>query len=152
LKQELDRGEDDYKVVSYEEHVQPLEFTPGDLKKTVKKPEEMNLKELWDYITKVESEGYDSTIYRVNMHAKITAPIICIIMCLVGTGLTTKTRIHESMPLNIVLGLLMAFFYIVLQSFCLALGHGGVLPPFIAAWTTNFVFLCIGALTLINAE
>jgi lipopolysaccharide export system permease protein len=46
----------------------------------------------------------------------------------------------------------MVFLYWVLHSFCLSLGYGGLLPPFIAAWISNIIFSCYAVLNLINAE
>jgi lipopolysaccharide export system permease protein len=112
----------------------------------------MNLLELRDYIRKVESEGYDATRYAVDYQAKLAFPFVCIIMALFATGLTLRTRIYESVPMSIVYGLVSAFLYWVVYSFCLSLGKSGMLPPFIAAWVTNLIFVSIGSYALLEAE
>jgi len=34
----------------------------------------------------------------------------------------------------------------------MSLGYGGVLPPVIAAWMSNFIFACFAIFNLLNAE
>ena len=112
----------------------------------------MNIKELWDYIRKVEAEGYDATNYWVDLFAKTAIPFICIIMSMVGTSIGVWDKIREGLPMCIVCGIGIAFLYWVAFSFCVSLGYGGMLPPIWAAWSTNFVFLCVGIFMLIKAE
>ena len=68
----------------------------------------------------------------------------------------------QSNPLNILalifLGVValtllgIAFLYWVFFSFCLSLGYGELLPPFIAAWAANLIFSSIALVLLLNAE
>jgi lipopolysaccharide export system permease protein len=112
----------------------------------------MNVLELWDYIDTIESEGYDATSYRVDLQAKIAFPFVCIILCILGLGIGVNKKLKDSLALVVALGIGVAFLYWTLYSFCLSLGYGGVLPPLVAAWTTNFVFLSAGVLNLLYAE
>ena len=109
-------------------------------------------RELLGYIRKVEAEGYAATAYRVDLWAKIAFPFICIILCLVGTGIAAKTALKDGMAVSIAYGIGIAFLYWIFYSFCLSLGYGGMLPPPVAAWSANLVFLCLGVFTLIQAE
>ena len=136
----------------YEDKEEKFDFLPADLKRVIKKSEEMNFKELFSYVKKIEAEGYDATVYKVDLHAKIAFPLVCIIMCVVGTGLAARVKIKESLPVSIAYGLGVAFLYWVLHSFCVSLGYGEMLPSGIAAWAANFIFLCLGVFTLLNAE
>jgi len=136
----------------YEKKVENLGFLPKDLKKVVKKSAEMSFKELYAYVKKVEAEGYDATIYRVDLWAKIAFPFVCLLMCLTGSGLSLKGKIREGLPVSIASGIGITFVYWIFYSFCLSLGYGEVLPPVIAAWTANFIFLCAGVIILIGAE
>jgi len=152
MMQVLDESSGDY-IISFHDTVsETLDFFPEDLQKAVKKSEEMNFKELLGYIRKVEGEGYDAVTYRVDLYAKTAYPFICLIMVLIGTGLTARGKLVKGLPGSIAIGLVIAFFYWVCYSFCLSLGYGELLPPVVAAWATNIVFLCIGSLSLLNAE
>ncbi|MCJ7616375.1 MAG: LPS export ABC transporter permease LptG [Desulfobacterales bacterium] len=152
IEQILNVEDGNYKVTLHDERVEQFDFLPDDLKRVVKKSEEMNFKELLAYIRKVESEGYDAAIYRVDLHAKIAFPFVCVIMSLLAVVVSVKIKIKGTMSVSIAFGIGMVFLYWVFYSFCLSLGYGGMLPPFVAAWTANFILLCFGLLALLNAE
>lgn len=150
MEQQLNKTTEDYTVTFQEQRFEPFEFLPDDLKRVAKKSEEMNFIELLEYIRDVESEGYDATSYKVDLHAKIAFPLVCIVLCLLATGIAVKRKLREGLSLNIAYGIGLIFIYWIFYSFCLSLGYGGILPPVIAAWTANFIFLCIGIFNLIN--
>ena len=152
LEQIRDKKTGNYQVELHEQKVEKLDFLPDDLKRVIKKSEEMNFKELYLYIKNIESEGYDATIYKVDLNAKIAFPFVCIIMCLLATGIAIKIKKGRTLSICITYGIGIIFLYWILYSFCLSLGYGGILPPIIASWMANLIFLCFGGLTLLNAE
>ena len=142
----------DYKITFYDENKEALDFSPKDLKRAMKKSEEMSFKELVDYIKSVEADGYDATIYRIDLQAKIAFPFVCVVLCLVGTGLSFRGRINEGIPVVVAYGIGIVFLYWIFHSFCVSLGYGEMLPPLIAAWTANLIFFCFGMFILLHAE
>jgi len=152
MMQVLDKNSGNYLISFHDTVTERLDFLPEDLRKAVQKSEEMNFKDLLNYIRKVEAEGYDATTYRVDLYAKTAYPFVCLIMVLIGTGLTARGKLGKGLPRSIAIGLGVAFFYWVFYSFCLSLGYGELLPPVVAAWAANIVFLCLGSLSLLNAE
>lgn len=152
MDQQLNPGTDNYRIRLIESLEEDLQLHPDDFQEIVKKSEEMNFRELQAYVRKVEDEGYDATAYRVDLYAKSAYPFVCIIMGLVGVGLTARRRLNKGLPVSITLGICIGFLYWVFQSFCLSLGYGNVLPPMLSAWIANAVFLCGGAVMVLNAE
>ena len=152
MEQIRDNETGNYRTLFYKKRIEKLDFLPGDLKRVIKKSEEMNFKELYLYIKNIESEGYDATIYRVDLNAKIAFPFVCIIMCLLATGIAVRVKKGRTLSVSITYGIGIIFLYWILYSFCLSLGYGGLLPPVIAAWMANIIFLCFGGLILLNAE
>ncbi|MFO7557362.1 MAG: LPS export ABC transporter permease LptG [Desulfobacterales bacterium] len=152
MMQVLDENSEQYRISFHNTIAEKLDFSPEDLQKAVKKSEEMNFKELLNYIRKVEKEGYDATTYRVDLYSKTAYPFVCLIMVLVGTGLTASGKLGKGLPRSIAIGLVIAFFYWIFYSFCLSLGYGELLPPVVAAWGANILFLCLASLSLLNAE
>ena len=152
MEQILDTKKEKYNITFHNNKTEKLNLLPENLNTVAKKSEEMTFGELLAYIKKIEAEGYDATIYEVDLYAKIAFPFICIIMCMVGTGLAARGTAREGMPVVIAYGIGTAFIYWIFYSFCLSLGYGEMLPPGIAAWTANLAFFSFGALTLLNAE
>ena len=152
MEQILQPDTDRYRVSFVDRHVENIPFVPEDFNRVTKKSTEMNVKELYDYIAKVESEGYNATSYRVDFQTKTAFPFLCLIMCLLGTGIAVHRSRKDRLAFSIGLGVITAFLYWVLYSFCVSLGYGGGLPPFLAAWTANLIFSAVGIVALISAE
>ncbi len=152
MDQNLNAADNTYAISLHDTLTEHLGLEPGDFRQIAHKSEEMNFRQLLDYIHKVEAEGYAATVYRVDLNAKCAYPFVCVIMALVGIGLTARKRLDKGLPVSISYGIGIGFLYWVFQSFCVSLGYGGVLPPIVAAWTANFVFFCGGLLLVMNAE
>ena len=152
IEQTRDAATDTFEIMYRDHQPEYLDFMPADLSKVVRKPEEMRYYELQAYIRKVEKEGYDATVHKVNLHAKPAFSFVCVIMCLLGTGLAVRMGTGKGIFFNITYGIILAFFYWISHSFCLSLGYGDMLPPLVAAWTANFLFVTLGLLILAYAE
>ncbi len=152
MQQKLNADNHTYTVSFHDKSVQKLELAPDDLQRVVKKSEEMSFTELLAYIKRVEREGYDATLYKVDLYAKIAFPFVCVIMTIAGTALATRNMINENMPITIAAGVGIAFLYWTLHSLLVSLGYGEVLRPVVAAWMTNFIFLASGAFFLFRSE
>jgi len=127
----------------------PLDFVPEDLKKVVKQSEEMSLIELSDYIRKIKEEGYDSRPYQVDWHAKLAFPGVCLVMTIVGPAIALRNPRQEGIAMGIAYGIAVCFCYWIIHAFCLSLGHSGLLPPLVAAWTANILFAIPGIALLV---
>ncbi len=152
MDQEFNAESKTYEVRFYPHRVEKIDILPEDLKRVFKQAEEMNIAQLFSYIHEVESEGYDATAFRVDFHARFALPVLTIIVCIIGIGIAVKRKGREGPSVSIALGAVMVFVYWVLHSFCLSLGYGGLLPPFIAAWISNIIFSCYAMFNLLNAE
>ena len=152
MEQEFNAKSKTYDVRFYPQRTEKIDILPEDLKHVFKKSEEMNIAELYSYIQEVESEGYDATTFRVDLHARFAFPFLTVILCIIGIGIAVKRKGREGPSVGIALGAVLVFLYWVLNSFCLSLGYGGLLPPVIAAWISNIIFSCYAVFNLINAE
>ena len=129
-----------------------LDFEPEDLKRVIKESDEMSFMELGDYIRTTESEGYDATPYRVDWHAKIAFPLVCIILAVIAVTIAGRGKRGESLPIVVVTGIGLAFCFWVLHGFSLSLGYAGMLPPLVAAWLPNLIFFFAATVLLLRAE
>jgi lipopolysaccharide export system permease protein len=150
MEQMLDEESNSYRVTFLDEREEPIPFLPEEIKRVVKKSEEMNFLDLLAYIKNIENEGYDASFYKVDLYAKLAFPLVCFIMCMVGTGIATRSKAKESLSVSVFLGVCISFFYWIFYSFCLSLGYGEMLPPIMAAWVANGIFFCFGVLVLLK--
>jgi len=140
-----------FDVMLHRQTSEPMDLQPDDLTDVVRGSEEMGFIELMEYIRQVEDEGYDATPYRVDLHAKAAFPFVCLLMSLIGTGIAAKIRPKESLPIVIVAAIGIAFLYWTGYGVFISLGYGELLPPLVAAWTANAVFLFFSIYLLVIA-
>ena len=142
----------EYDIQHFDSRVEPLKYVPEELKKVVKKSEEMNFFEMLDYVRRVQAEGYDATNYIVDLYAKLAFPFVCIIMSLMAAGFAFRRRMREGIAISIAYGIGVIFLYWSLHSFSMSLGYGGRLPPLLAAWLANIVFSVLTIITLTRIQ
>lgn len=121
------------KVISLPEKMEDFCFVE-------KTPEEMSYSELKAYIGRVQKEGYDATSYLPDMYAKLSFPCVSVIMSVIGFIIIWRMGRYRSIALGITIGIGIGFMYWVIHALAISLGHAGIFPPFIAAWTANLIF------------
>lgn len=114
--------------------------------------EEMNLPDHRKYIatkTKAGFSALDEVL--VKYYAKFSFPFACLIVVLIGVPLSAQKK-RSGLALEAGISLLIGFIYIGLQEIFATLGYKGTVPPFIAAWLPNVLFLSVGIGMLSKAK
>jgi len=73
-------------------------------------------------------------------------------MVLIAVPLSTRNPRQRPLATSIGIGLSVGFSYWVLLALTVSLGHGGAIPPIVAAWTANAIFGVLGAFLFLGAE
>ena len=152
IQQQINTAPENHHVALYDGKMGQLDLKPSDLLHVAKESEELPFFQLYRYIRKVETQGYDATKYRVDFYAKTAFPCICLIMTLFGSGLSLRGSTRDGMIISFAYGVLTALVYWLFYSFCISLGYGSMLPPVIAAWAANLIFFCAAGLAVYNLE
>ncbi|MFO7982920.1 MAG: LPS export ABC transporter permease LptG [Desulfuromonadales bacterium] len=121
-----------------------LDRTLEDLKIAQPQTEEMNFRELGNFVEKLQSEGYDPTRYLVDMHVRLARPFTNIIMALLAIPFALQRGRRSNLAMGVGFSLFIGIAFYILDATILAFGYSGVLPPFVAAWAANLLFLLIG--------
>ncbi len=100
MEQVLNKKTGSYDVEFQSEKVEDIDFLPEDLQRAAKKSEEMSFQELYHYVQDVEAEGYDATSYRVDFHGKFALPVACLILCIIGTGITLRKNTNQGLSVT----------------------------------------------------
>ncbi|BBO80590.1 LPS export ABC transporter permease LptG [Desulfosarcina ovata subsp. sediminis] len=152
MQQDFQDGDDVQRVTMHKQWVANIELNPDDLAQAAKRSDEMGLAELGRYIDKVEQEGYSATRYRVDYQCKIATPFVCIFLSVLGAALALRGKLREGLPVSITYGLGVAFLYWIFNGFCISLGYAEMVPPLVAAWAANLIFLCVSGFLILNAH
>ncbi|RPI74509.1 MAG: LPS export ABC transporter permease LptG [Desulfobacteraceae bacterium] len=123
--------------------------SPALFKKRAKKPEELSYWQLERYARQVKEEGYDNRAYLVDLYFKTAVPFISFIIVLVGIPLALLIR-KGGTPLAITLGIGICFLYFFALRILRSFGLSEALPPILAAWIGNFIFLFFGSYLVVH--
>lgn len=124
----------------------PLGEKPDDLKNIERLADEMNIRELWRYVGKLKKEGYAAPRYIVDLHSKISFPLVSVIMVMIGMPFALKSGRHGGIAVGVGISVIIGFSYWVVFAIGSSLGYNGIIPPFLAAWLANIIFAGLGAL------
>lgn len=119
---------------------------PEDLVNLENFQQNMSFLELRYYIGELEREGYDTAKYRIDLWSKISFPLVNFIMALVGIPFALKTGRHSGIAAGVGLSIVIAFSYWMVYALTRSLGQGGMVPPVVAAFFPDLLFVAIGSL------
>ncbi|MEW6754797.1 MAG: LptF/LptG family permease [Candidatus Latescibacterota bacterium] len=122
-----------------------LTLLPEDLARQQKRPEEMSYAELSRYIDRAVASGEDAARHRVDLHLKVSFPLTCFIVVLLGAPLGANAR-RAGLANSFGLGILICFVFYSCVKAGQALGWNQVVAPWVGAWAANLLF---GALSLV---
>lgn len=138
----------DIRQKPFEEAYFPVSDQPEDFKRTGQKPEEMSFIELAKYIETMRINGVDTTTYKVDLWAKLSFPLVSFVLALVGVPFSLKSQRSGGVALGVALTIFIGAGYLVIFYVGISLGHASRLPPIIAAWGPNALFLTGGTYLL----
>lgn len=135
----------------YEEKEIALKETPIDFINNQWQPQYMSYSQLKKYLNVfLAGSKLAKRRFTVDLYYKFSFPFACLVMILVAAPFTLVTKRGGAL-IGMAKGILIALTYIPLVAIGLALGKGGILPPFLAAWFANIILGGIGLfLTLKN--
>ena len=144
-------GKSIIKQESFEKKGFNLSETPDYFGRKRQNLEEMNLKEISEYIKLLEKNGFSTLNEKVTFHSKIAFPFTCLICMLLGIpfGLWGSTL---SKSANFALCLFISFIYWGTISVGQALGMNKILPPILAAWIANLIFGMLGIILIVKTK
>ena len=136
----------------------PFVWTALDLKEEmedfirIQKPVgTMSYRELRDYIVQLEAAGFQVRKYLVELYSKFSFPLVNLVMVLVAIPFALQSP-RGGRLFGIGLAIAIMAGYLVVHYVALAFARADLLPPLLAAWTANIIFLGIGVSLLLRAR
>jgi lipopolysaccharide export system permease protein len=124
---------------------------PEDLLETPRKPEEMTHAEMGRLAAIMLRSGGDPLELLVDRQKKLAIPVATLVIILFGAPLATSTK-RGGTAYGIGIALISTILYLLLFRITEAIGDGGALSPFTAAWLPNFFFLVTGLGALVKVR
>lgn len=121
-----------------------LNLSPEQLQRSSRRPVDMSARELWSYIEQARTIGTNLSQLWVLFHLKLAVPWACVIMAVLGASFGSFQHGRSGSSVGFGISLILVFAYYVVMSLCRALGEAGNMPPSLAAWTPNGIFLAMG--------
>lgn len=116
---------------------------PDEFEKVQTKPEEMNYKELSNFISKLQIAGSNTLKWEVDLLFKISLPVAAIVIVLFGAPVAAIRR-RGGTALGFGIALFICFIYFGFIQVGKVMGYKGILSPLMSAWIGNFFFGILG--------
>ena len=122
---------------------------PSYFKKEVKQYTEMNYEELRRYIRDLQQSGFDVVRLRVQLNKKLSYPLITLIMAVLAIPFSLSTGKKGAIT-GVAVAVGIAVFYTVVSRLFEAMGDLSQLPPALAAWSPDLIFVLIGGYLILK--
>jgi LPS export ABC transporter permease LptG len=139
-------------------HTVPFTFTALDLAEDIeeftkihKDFEAMSYWELRDYVARLEAAGFQAKKYLVALYSKLSFPLVNLVMVLVAIPFALQSP-RGGRLFGVGLAIAIMAGYLVVHYVALAFARADLLPPLVAAWTANVIFLGIGTSLFLRAR
>jgi len=120
-----------------------LAIHPDDFKRRLSIVETMSLKELDDFIDQQIMQGETNVkVYQIERQNRIAFPFSMFILTLIGVAVSSR-KMRGGIGLQIAIGVVISFSFILFQQFSKQFAIGGMLPVMAAVWLPNIFFLVI---------
>ncbi len=125
---------------------------PSDLGMIVKDAEEMSFSEMWNYIKRLKTSGYNASQYEVDLYNKVAFPFSSLLMVLISVPFSIHKVRSGGTGKGFAFAVLIAFMYWTLMSVGASFGKSGTIPPSVAAWLANIFFGFIALVVLVRIQ
>jgi len=120
-----------------------LNVTPSDFARSPEFVGTMNHRELREYIGVLRLQGSDELkLYLNEKHRRYAMPFAFFILTLIGVSLSSR-KIRGGIGMQIGLGLMLTFSYILFMQFASQFSLKGDLNPALAMWLPNIIYTFI---------
>lgn len=121
-----------------------LNMYPEEFSRRNNVVEAMNYNELNDFIDQEIRIGSDNVVmWQIEKHKRLAFPFSTFILTLIGVCLSSR-KTRGGIGLNIGLGILLAFSYIMFMQVSTVLATNANMNPLMAVWIPNLLYAAIG--------
>lgn len=123
---------------------------PSDFRTLRLEESMMQLKDLRHYIARNRSYGFDTTSSQVNYHERVALIFAPLIFVMFALALSTQALRSHSSGRMVALCFFIICVYLLFFRISLSVGRGGHIPPVLAGWSANGLFLLASIMIMIK--
>lgn len=131
---DMDTTEESFKVLTA-----PFTTPPEDMAVSKAEDKLLSIRDLTTKIRFYNQSGLSHYAAETARQAKLAAPFVTVVMCLLGMPFAISTR-RKSKILNIIASLVIAFAFWWLISMITSIGQNGYINPYLAGWGPVLLF------------
>jgi LPS export ABC transporter permease LptG len=124
----------------FENRIYQLDETPEYFKRAWQTPDQMSYGELRKLIAELKMKGFDPVYEQVRLSWKLAYAIVTFVVVIVGIPFSFRLDNRGSLS-GIFISLVIVLVYYPMTNVLKHLGYSGVLPPLLAAWGGNLLFI-----------
>jgi lipopolysaccharide export system permease protein len=125
---------------------------PNDFYNSERRPETMSFFQLSKYIAKLRSDGISVTQYLVDRAAKLSFPLVNVIVVLIAFPFALAPARSGTMTVSFIAGISIGFGYYIVHALSTSFGGAELIPILPAAWTANIILGSIGGYLMAGAD
>ncbi len=111
----------------------------------------MTVAQLRTFIRDLSASGLNAVPWAVELQRKIAFPFVTLVMTLLAVPFGVSAGRRGTLY-GIGLGIVLALSYWIVSSAFVAIGHSGLLTPFLAGWAPNILTLGLAGYLLLTAR
>lgn len=120
----------------------PIDAEPSYFGREFRKPSQMSLRELKNYIQRLQKSGYSVDKLLVQLHQKLAYPTSLVLLPWLALPYAFRFG-RKGTVVGIATALVLAMAYFSLTALASKLGEVSLLPPILAAWTPSVTFFLL---------
>jgi len=125
--------------------------TPAEFRRKAPRSDEFSIRQLAQRVRTLQAKGLDPAGLQTDLQFKFALPLSGLITVLIGLPLALRGSRRAGSAQHIGTGMGVCFLYWLMQALTVSAGHAGTLPPVVAAWSANVVFLIVGTLLALRS-
>jgi len=137
---------------TFEQRMIDMPERMDDLTQVQSRPSSMSFFDLRAHVRRLRDSGHPVRGYLVDLHAKLSFPLVHLIMALVAIPFALVSPRDSGRAVGIGVAIAISLAYWFVHSMALSFGRADLLPAALAAWTANIVFLGVGSALFLNVR
>jgi lipopolysaccharide export system permease protein len=122
-----------------------LTIVPSDFMISINDCEQLTTPRLKTYIDRQKKRGIGNIqAFEIEFHKRFAMSFAAFILTIIGSSLSAR-KIKGGMGMNIGIGLLLSFSYILFMQISSSFAISGIMSPFLAVWIPNVMYAGIAA-------